>query len=332
MEKSKEIVNTNKGELKKKNNFFYNFVHKHDEEKKGKVGDKKSALFSTLLIAPYLICFTIFIVLPVILAIVLSFTNYNSMTFPEFVGFTNYINLLTNDDVFMQKIIPNTLQFALICGPVGYFLSFILAWMLAQIPKLPRTILALLIYSPSLTAGVTMQVVWIAIFSGDNSGYLNSILLNMGVISEAIQWLQSDEYLMPIMIFVTIWSSMGVGFLAMLSGILNIDSELYEAAYVDGMKSRWQEIRYVTVPSMKPQLLFGAVMAVVSTFQAGSIGVQLSGSNPTPNYAGSLIINHIEDYGYIRYEMGYASAISVILLITIYLISKLVRHFLVDKE
>jgi multiple sugar transport system permease protein len=203
--------------------------------------------------------------------------------------------------------------------------------MLAQIPKAPRTLLALLIYSPSLTSGVTMQVVWIAFFSGDANGYLNSLLLQMGVIHEAVQWLQSETYLMPIMIFVTIWSSMGVGFLAMLSGILNIDSELYEAAYVDGLKNRFQEIRYITIPSMKPQLLFGAVMSIVSTFQAGSIGVQLSGSNPTPNYAGSLIMNHIEDYGYIRYEMGYASAISVVLLILIYVISKIVRALLADN-
>jgi len=313
----------------KKGNFFTRLFKKDNPNK---VGTLKSSVFSMLLLLPYLIFFIIFIIVPVATAIGLSFTNYNAMTTPDFVGMTNYINLLTNDDVFMQDIIPNTLKFALICGPVSYFLSFILAWMLAQIPKISRTILSLLIYSPSLTAGVTIQVVWVAIFSGDANGYLNSFLLQLGTISEPIQWLQSSEYLLPIMILVTIWSSMGVGFLAMLSGILNIDSELYEAAYVDGMRTRFQEIRYITLPSMKPQLLFGAVMSVVNTFQAGDIGVQLSGSNPTPNYAGSLIINHIEDYGYIRYEMGYASAISVFLLIMIYVISKIIRKLLSSNE
>ena len=300
--------------------------------KESKIGGKRAFISNLVMFLPYALSFTTFIILPVALAMILSFTNFNSMTFPSFVGLTNYINLLTGDEVFMQKIIPNTLLFALICGPTSYFLSFILAWMLAQIPKLPRTILALAIYSPSLTAGVAMQVVWVAIFSGDSNGYLNAILLNSGIISEAIQWLQSEQYLMPIMCVVTIWSSMGVGFLAMLSGILNIDPELYEAAYVDGMKNRWQEIRFVTLPSMKPQLLFGAVMAIVSTFQAGAIGVQLSGSNPTPNYAGSLIVNHIEDYGYIRYEMGYASAISVVLLILIYVISVVIRKLLRSND
>lgn len=329
-------MNKNEGtDTKEKKKFldkFSNLMNFKRKEENNHIGGAKSKIASTVLILPYILSFVVFIVLPVILAIILSFTNFNSMTFPKFVGLTNYINLLTNDDVFMQNIIPNTIKFSLVCGPVGYMLSFILAWILAQIPKIPRTIFALIIYSPSLTAGVAMQVVWIAIFSGDANGYLNAILLNLGVINEAVQWLQSEEYLMPIMMIVTIWSSMGVGFLAMLSGILNIDTELYEAAYVDGLKNRFQEIMYVTLPSMKPQLLFGAVMAVVNTFQAGSIGVALSGSNPTPNYAGSLIVNHIEDYGYIRYEMGYASAISVVLLLFIYIISKIIRKILQSND
>lgn len=296
------------------------------------IGGKKRGITTALLIAPYLAAFLIFIVLPVVLAIFLSFTDFNSINSPKFVGLANYIRLFTEDEVFMQKVIPNTLLFSVIAGPCGYFLSFILAWMLAQIPKGPRTVLALCLYAPSLTAGVAMQVVWTAIFSGDPNGYLNAILLKLGVISEAVQWLQSGEYLMPIMIIVTIWSSMGIGFLSMLSGILNIDPQLYEAAYMDGMRNRFQEIIYVTIPSIKPQMLFGAVMAVVNTFQAGAIGVELSGSNPTPNYNGQLIINHIQDYGYIRYEMGYAAAISVVLLIFIYIVSKIIGRLLSSKD
>ncbi len=307
-------------------------MHTVSEPKRSKIGGKKSAVTTAILILPYMLAFFVFIVLPVILAGVLSFTDFNSISAPKFNGFNNYIRLFTEDEVFMQKVIPNTLLFSLIAGPVGYFLSFFLAWMLAQVPKLPRTILALCLYAPSLTAGVAMQVVWTAIFSGDSNGYLNAILLKMGVISEAVQWLQSGDYLMPIMIMVTIWSSMGIGFLSMLSGILNIDPQLYEAAYMDGMKNRFQEIIHVTMPSIKPQMLFGAVMAVVNTFQAGAIGVELSGSNPTPNYNGQLIINHIQDYGYIRYEMGYAAAISVVLLLIIYILSKVIGRLLNSKD
>ena len=283
-------------------------------------------------LGPYAVIFTIFIIVPIIIAVLLSFTNFNTIQFPDFVGLKNYISLFTYDDVFMQYVLPNTIKFALIVGPLGYALSFFLAWMLAQIPRVPRTILALIIYSPSMTVGVAMQVIWLTIFSGDKSGYLNSFLMNLGLINQPVQWLQSPQYLMITMIIVTLWSSMGVGFLAMLAGVLNTDPELYEAGYVDGISKRWQEIFYITVPLMKPQMLFGAVMSVVSTFQAGYIGVLLSGSNPTPQYAGQLIVNHIEDYGFLRYEMGYAATISVVLLLMIWISSKFVWSIFGERE
>ncbi len=281
---------------------------------------------------PYILLFVAFIIVPVAIAFGLSFTYFNTVETPEWVGLRNYIELLTRDEVFMQYVLPNTIKFAFIVGPVGYSLSFLLAWVLAQIPHLPRTIFAIILYSPSMTAGIAMAVVWTVLFSGDHAGYLNAMLLNWGFISEPIQFLISPDHLMNIMIVVALWASMGVGFLAMLAGILNIDQSLYEAAYIDGLRNRWQEIFYITIPSMKPQMLFGAVMAVVGTFQIGMIGVQLSGANPTPQYAGQLLVNHIEDFGFIRYLMGYASAVSVVLLIIIYSISKVTFNLLGEKE
>lgn len=292
----------------------------------------KEEISSYLFLSPYLILFGLFIVLPVVMAIGLSITDFNAVETPSFIGFKNYITLFTQDSVFMQYVLPNTIKFALIAGPIGYIMSFILAWMLAQIPKKPRTVLALILYSPSMTAGVAMTVVWTILFSGDQTGYLNSFLLKLGIINDPVQWLQSPQYLMLIMIIVTLWSSMGVGFLGMLAGVLNINSEIYEAGYIDGISNRFQEIIHITIPSMKPQMLFGAVMAVVSTFQAGGIGVALSGTNPTPQYAGQLIVNHIEDFGFIRYEMGYAAAISVMLLLLIWLTSKAVFRVLGEND
>ncbi|MEH7613690.1 carbohydrate ABC transporter permease [Gottfriedia acidiceleris] len=295
--------------------------------------NKKNTDYNTwVFLGPYILLFLIFIIVPVIIAICLSFTYFNSIEFPKFIGLKNYVSLLTQDAVFMQNVVPNTLKFSLIVGPGGYILSFLMAWMLAQIPHKPRTVLALILYSPSMTAGVAMTVLWTVIFSGDASGYLNGLLLNLNLITEPIQWLQSPEYLMTIMIIVTLWTSMGVGFLAMLSGILNINPEIYEAGYIDGIKNRFQEIIYITIPSMKPQMLFGAVMAVVNTFQAGAIGVALSGTNPTPQNAGQLMVNHIDDYGFIRYEMGYAAAISVVLLLVVYLFSKVARKLFEEKD
>ncbi len=283
-------------------------------------------------ILPYAVLFLVFIVIPVAVAILLSFTYFDTIQFPRFIGLRNYITLLTQDDIFMKYVLPNTIEFAVIVGPGGYALAFLLAWILAQLPRLPRTVLALILYSPSMTSSVTMAVVWQTLFSGDQKGYLNSFLLGLGVIQEPVQWLQSPQYLMPIMIVVTLWSSMGVGFLAMLAGILDINPELYEAAAIDGMSSRWQEIFYITIPSMKPQMLFGAVMAIVGTFQAGAIGVTLSGANPTPQYAGQLIVNHIEDYGFLRYEMGYAAAVSVVLLLMVLFFTRLANRLFRTEE
>lgn len=232
----------------------------------------------------------------------------------------------------MQNVIPNTLKYAIIVGPGGYILSFLLAWILSQLTHKIRTVLALIIYSPSLTSGITMAVLWRVIFAGDNSGYLNSILLSLGLIVEPVIWLQSKDFLLTIMIIVTLWSSMGVGFLAVLAGILNVNQELYEAGYIDGIKNKFQEMLYITIPSIKPQMLFGAVMAIVGTFSSSGIGVALSGSNPTPQYAGQLIVNHIEYYGFNKYEMGYAAALSVLLLLIVYLFSRIAFKLFGSKD
>ncbi len=285
-----------------------------------------------LFLAPYLVLFLVFIIIPTIMAIALSFTNYNAVQTPQFVGLTNYINLLTQDNIFLQYVLPNTILFAVIVGPVGYLLAFFLAWSLSQLTRLPRTILALIIYSPSMTMGVAMTVMWRVVFLGDQSGIANYVLTQLGVITEPIVWMLNTQYILPIVIIVALWSSMGVGFLAMLAGLLNVNTELYEAGSIDGIRNRIQEVFYITIPSMKPQMLFGAVMSVVGAFQAGNIGVMLTGSNPTPQYAAQLMVNHIDDYGFTRYEMGYAAAVSVALLALIYAFSFVARKLFTAKD
>ncbi len=285
-----------------------------------------------LFLLPYLLLFTVFIIIPTGMAVLLSFTNYNAVQAPEFVGLTNYINLLTQDTIFLQYVLPNTLVFSIIVGVGGYILSFFLAWSLSQLSKGPRTVLALILYSPSMTAGVAMSVVWRTVFLGNQSGIANYALTALGIINEPILWLSNATYIMPIVIIVALWSSMGVGFLAMLAGLMNVNAELYEAGSIDGIKNRFQEVIYITIPSMKPQMLFGAVMAVTNAFQQGAIGVMLTGSNPTPQYAAQLMVNHVEDYGFTRYEMGYAAAVSVALLALIYAFSFVARKLFEEKD
>ena len=285
-----------------------------------------------LLLTPYAALFAVFIVIPVAAAVLLSFTYFNTIEPPRFVGLQNYIDLFTTDSTFLKYVVPNTITYALFVGVGGYVLAFLLAWSLAQLTPRVRTVMAVLIYLPSLTGGILISKIWSVIFDGSEIGYLNYWLLKLDIISEPVKWLQSSDWLMPVMIVVALWSSMGVGFLSILSGIINIDKEIYEAAYVDGMKNRWQEIFYITIPSIKPQMLFGAVMAIVNTFQTSGVGVALAGSNPTPTYAGQLIGTHIEDFGFIRNEMGYAAAVSVVTLLFIRLMSSGANQLFAEKD
>lgn len=281
---------------------------------------------------PFIVLFLLFIIIPTVVAFVLSFTDFNSIQSPNWVGAENYINILTNDDVFAGHALPNTIKFAIIVGVFGYILSFVLAWILAQVPRVPRTVLAAMLYLPSMTGPTMMQNVWQIVFAGDKVGYLNALLLKLDIIQTPIIWLSDSNYIMTIMIVVSLWSCMGIGFLSMLAGILNVNRELYEAAHIDGVSNRLQEVIYVTIPAIKPHMMFGAIMSIVNAFQNANIGVQLSGANPTPGYGGQLLITHADEHAFVRYEMGYSAAISVIVLIIIWVISQLSKKVFKDKE
>lgn len=285
---------------------------------------------SYLFIAPFMILFLVFIIIPVAAAILLSFTYFNAIEFPTWTGWLNYQTLFSQDIVLLQHVIPNTFKFSLFVGPVGFVLSFFLAWFIAQLPNTLRMGYALAMYAPSLVAGVAMTVVWQVMFTGDRIGYINSFLLKFGLIQEPIIFLQAQDWLLNIMIIISIWSSMGIGFLSLLAGLLGVDQELYDAGKIDGISTRLEEIWYITVPMMKPQMLFAIVMSIVHTLQSGTLGVELSGTNPTPNYAGQVMLSHIDDYGFIRYELGYASAISVVLLVLMFLLSRVFFYLLGD--
>lgn len=289
-------------------------------------------MIAYVLLSPYIMLFSVFILVPVLMTAGLSFTTFDVINPPKFSGISNYVYLFTQDTVFMKYVLPNTFLYAIVVGVGGYILSFLIAWMLAQIQALPRTLLSLCIYVPSMLGQVFIGVIWRTVFSGDQSGWMNAILLQLGWIDQPIQFLLTSKYFMLIMIIVSLWSSMGIGFLSMISGILNINREIYEAAYIDGLRNRFQEIVHVTIPSMKPQMLFGAVMSITSAFNMGWIGVTLAGVNPTPAYSGQLITNHIDDYGFIRYEMGYAASVSVMLLIIVYAFNLLAHRFFDEND
>ena len=277
---------------------------------------------------PLFFFYFVFIIVPVIAAFFLSFTYYNILEAPAWIGWNNYRLLFLEDDVFLIAI-GNTLKFALVTGPLGFFLSFLFAWVIK--PMKARTILALAFYTPSITAAVAMSVVWKIVFAGDRYGYLNHFLLSLGILEEPYLWLSNIDTMMPIVMFVALWMSMGNGFLVFLAGLMGVNQELYEAGKVDGVANPIQEIWHITLPMMKPQLLFGSVMAIVAGFGVFSIATALTGL-PSPLYAAHTIVTHLYDFAFIRFEMGYASTVAVVLFIWTFGLSRILFRVLSSKD
>lgn len=276
------------------------------------------------LMAPFLIIFFTFTILPVFISIVLSFTHYNVLQAPEFIGFENYRKLLVDDEVFSIAV-KNTLIFALITGPIGYALSFFASWAINEFNRYIKGILTFIFYVPTISG--TVYTIWGILFSGDMYGYVNSALMKLGIISEPIQWFGTDTYVLPLIIIVQLWMSMGTGFLAMRAGTATVDPQYYEAAAIDGVKNRVQEVFYITIPLMAPHLMTAAVLQVTSMFANTTVSMNLAGF-PSTNYSGHLIMTHMLDYSMFRVERGYACAIAVILFIFMISINQLILRAL----
>jgi len=279
---------------------------------------------SYIMIAPYFILFFLFTIAPVLISIGLSFTYFNMLEAPTFVGWDNYIRLILEDDIFLIAL-KNTLLFAVITGPISYFLCLLFAWIINEFSGKLRALLTLVFYAPSIVGNA--YLVWNIILTGDRYGYLNGILLKLDIINEAKLWMQTEKYILPILIIVQLWLSLGTGFLAFIAGLQTVDRSLYEAAALDGVKNRWQELWYVTLPAMKPQLMFGAVMQITQSFAVADISINLAG-NPSINYAGATVVTHLLDYGSTRFEMGYASAIATVLFLLMVGTNKFVQKIL----
>ncbi|NLM40392.1 MAG: sugar ABC transporter permease [Firmicutes bacterium] len=281
---------------------------------------------SYFFVAPYGILFFMFTVLPVAVAIYLSFTHYNMLQPPRWVGWENYLRLLLADDIFLIAV-KNTFVFAVVTGPLSYLASFVFAWLINELKPRIRAFLTLLLYAPSISG--SLYLIWTIMFSGDSYGFINSRLLYLGIVKEPIQFLTDPKWMMSVVIIVVLWMSLGTSFLAFIAGLQGIDSSLYEAAAVDGIRNRWQELFFITLPQMRGYLMFGAIMAITSSFAAAEQIIPLVGF-PSTDYAGHTIVAHLIDYGNVRFEMGMASAIAVILFFTMVISQRLVQRLL-DK-
>lgn len=277
-----------------------------------------------ILMSPYMIIFTLFTIIPVVFSMCLSFFYFNMLEFPRFVGWDNYSRLFLNDDVFMIAL-RNTFMFAIITGPISYFACFLFAWIINELSPKIRAVMTLIFYAPSISGNV--YFIWLIVFSGDRYGYLNGFLIKFGFILEPIQWLTNEKYILTIVIIVQLWLSLGTSFLAFIAGLQTIDKSLVEAGAVDGIRNRWQELWFITLPSMRPQLLFGAVLQITASFAVADVSIALAGF-PSVNYAAHTIVTHLMDYGTIRFEMGYASAIATVLFLIMVGANKLTQKLL----
>src|SRR5690554_1732952 len=277
-----------------------------------------------VLMAPYVILFLTFTIIPVFMSLGISFTYFNLLESPRFIGLDNYTKLLLEDDIFVISL-KNTLILAVVTGPVSYLLAFVFAWLINELKPKLRAFMTLIFYAPSISGNAFL--IWLLIFSGDVHGYANAILMNLGFIDNPILWLKDPQYMLGIIIVVQLWLSLGVSFLAFIAGLQSVDKTLYEAGAIDGIKNRWQELWYITLPTMKPQLLFGAVMQITTSLSIAEVSMQILGF-PSVQYEGHTIVTHLIDYGTIRFDLGYASAIATVLFLIMMGANLLVRNIL----
>mgnify|MGYP000024238959 FL=1 len=277
-----------------------------------------------LFLAPYAILFGLFVILPVISSIFFSFTYYNILEKPRFIGLSNYISLILEDDIFLIGI-KNTLLIAVITGPLGYIMSFLFAWLINELPRWVRSVAVVVFYAPSIAGNC--YVIFSVFFRGDAYGYVNAFLMNLGIIDSPILWFINPKYMLPICMLVILWMSLGTGFLSFVAGLQGVDRAQFEAGYMDGIKNRWQELWYITLPNMKPMLMFGAVMSITQAFGVCDVTMALCGY-PSTDYAARTVVTHLFDYGYSRFEMGYASAIATILFLIMILCNKAIQSLL----
>lgn len=286
-----------------------------------RLGGKRRVNIAYFFVAPFFLLFFVFTVWPILFSIVLSFTNFNAVQWPGLVGWNNYKRLFFSDEVFAIAV-KNTLLFAVITGPLGYLGSFGFAWLINELSPKVRAVLTLLFYAPTISGNAFM--IWAVLFSGDAHGYINGVGMYLGLLDGPVQWLTDPDYMMTIVILAALWMSLGTSFLAFIAGLQGVDRRLYEAGAIDGIKNRWQELWYITLPGMKSYLMFGAVMSITGSFSAAGQITPLVGF-PSTDYAAHTIMQHINDYGSIRYEIGYASAIAVVLFVIMVVAQRLVQ-------
>ena len=262
-----------------------------------------------LFLVPALALIAVFVLYPILAVLYYSFTDYNIINPPVWVGLSNYGKLL-GDPVFWKALTHSIIY--LIVTPTIIALSVALAIVVNR--KLKGIhIFRALYYVPAVSGSIAIGIAWRWLF--DRNGFMNSFLISVGAIKEPIQWLADPNLVLPIAMLLTIWAGIGYYAVIFLAGLQNIPEELYDAALIDGC-TNFQKHRYVSIPGLRPQIVFVAVISSLAALKVFDEIYVLTGRTGGILDSGVTVVFYLWKEAFTELaHAGYASAIAIVLLI-----------------
>lgn len=271
----------------------------------------KKTMIALLFLLPSLIGLAIFILYPIIASLVMSFTNWDGLTPMEFVGLKNYTRLLNNETFKISLF--NTFYYTVVSVPLTITFSILLALMM-NVKVKGIGIFRVLYFLPNVTAAIAVGVIWSTMFT--KNGPINQVLSLF--IENTPNWLGSSLWAMPAIIIVSVWQGIGFFAIILLAGLQGIPEDIYEAATIDGANG-WRRFIHITIPQLSPVIFFCSIMAMISSFQVFDIIVAMTEGGP--GRSTNVLVYHIFQTAFKKFEFGYASAMSYILFIIIFIVT-----------
>ena len=261
-------------------------------------------------ISPWIIGFLVFTAVPMVASLVISFTDWDSLSTPKFVGFGNYVKLFAHDPLFWRAL-THTVYFALVSVPFSLLIALGLASMLAK-PFRGARLFRTIIYLPALVPLVAAAIIFRWLFKPEG-GPINSFLSLFGVKGPA--WLLDSNWIIPAIILLTLWQ-VGAGTILLIAALQGVPHELYEAAQIDGA-SKMRQFWRISVPLVTPVLFFNLVTGLIGGFQVFAQVYVLTNGTSGPNNASLMLVPYIYQNAFKFYHMGYASSLAWVLFIIV---------------
>ncbi|NQU95640.1 MAG: sugar ABC transporter permease [Candidatus Omnitrophica bacterium] len=297
--------------------------------KKGFFTKLNEAKWSYIFIAPAVLLFLIFVVGPVIASFYWSFTEYDAIHAPKWVGLANYKNIFFNDPRFWKSV-RNTCLYTLGVIPLGTALSLLLAIAVDQQIRFKNFFRAIY-FIPSVTSVIALSVIWKWLFAGEKYGLINHILIRVGL--QPVDWLMSPVWTLPAIMIMSIWASLGYNMILFLAGLQTIPKTVYEAADIDGANV-FDKFWHITLPLLKPFTVFVVIIGFITSFQVFERVYIMTQSEL--GIGGVLdsaltVVAYLYDMGFRKFKMGYASALGYIVFVVVFIITIINIKFVKTK-